>query len=64
MCCIGLKLGERDAQLLMESAGFSFSRSMDLDLVVRFCIANRVYEAEKIDRILVENNINPLFTLN
>jgi len=42
-CCIGLKLGERDAQLLMESAGYGFSRNLDLDLIVKFCIADRVY---------------------
>lgn len=62
-CCIGLKLGERDAQLLMESAGYGFSRNLDLDLIVKFCIANRVYEPEKIDAMLVKHQMEPLFTL-
>jgi hypothetical protein len=62
-CCIGLKLGERDAQLLMESAGYGFSRNLDLDLIVKFCIANRVYEPEKIDQMLVKHQMKPLFAL-
>ena len=62
-CCIGLQLGERDAQLLMESAGYGFSRNLELDLIVKFCIANRVYEPDKIDAMLVKHHVEPLFAL-
>ena len=62
-CCIGLRLGERDAQLLMTSAGYSFSSALDLDLIIKMCIAKRCYEKMKIDQLLVKNNLKPLFAV-
>lgn len=62
-CCIGLKLGERDAQLLMESAGYGFSRNLDLDLIVKFCIAKRIYETATIDSMLTAHQVQALFSL-
>ena len=61
-CCIGLRLGERDAQLLMTAAGYSFSSALDLDLIIKMCIAKRCYEKMKIDQLLVKNNLKPLFS--
>ena len=62
-CCIGLRLGERDAQLLMTAAGYSFSSALDLDLIIKMCIAKRCYEKMKIDQLLVKNNVKPLFAI-
>ena len=61
-CCIGLRLGERDAQLLMTSAGYSFSSALDLDLIIKMFLAKRCYEKMKIDQLLVKNNVKPLFS--
>ncbi len=62
-CCIGLRLGERDAQLLMTSAGYSFSSALDLDLIIKMCIAKRCYQKMEIDQLLVKNNLKPLFAV-
>jgi hypothetical protein len=60
-CCIGLKLGERDAQLLMMSAGYAFSSALDLDLIVKMCLAKRCYQPLLIDQLLEKHKIKPLF---
>lgn len=62
-CCVGLKLGERDAQLLMMSAGYSFSSALDLDLIVKMCLAKRCYDPMRIDQLLVKHQVKPLFAL-
>lgn len=62
-CCIGLKLGERDAQLLMMSAGYTFSSALDLDLIVKMCLAKRCHDPMTIDQLLVKRKIKPLFAL-
>jgi hypothetical protein len=62
-CCIGLELGERDAQLLMESAGYGFSRAKELDLIIKFCIAKRVYDKELIDALLIEHKQKAFFSV-
>lgn len=63
-CCIGLKLGERDAELLMMSAGHAFSPALDLDLIVKMCLAKRCYNPLLIDQLLAKHNVEPLFSLS
>ena len=62
-CCIGIKLGERDAQLLMESAGYGFSRAKEVDLIIKFCIAKKVYGKELIEALLSQYKQKILFAL-
>ena len=61
--CIGLKLSIEEAEELMESAGYLFSRGIMTDVVVKAHIIHRCYEPEIIDNELDENNVATLFSL-
>lgn len=52
LCCIGLQLNIQEAEMLLESAGYSLSLSDDFDLVIRYCLSNDIYDPMDIDELL------------
>ena len=61
--CIGLKLSIEEAEELMESAGYLFSRGIMTDVVVKAHIIHQCYDPETIDNELDENHVATLFSL-
>jgi hypothetical protein len=61
--CIGLKLSIEEAEELMASAGYLFSRGIMTDVVVKAHIIHHCYIPERIDAELDENNVATLFSL-
>lgn len=59
---IGLRLSFLDAVILMENAGYTFTYKTSTQLVIIFCIINRIYLPEDVDTLLVESGENPLFS--
>lgn len=55
--CISLKLNLKEATLLLESGGYSFSDYSKLDVAVKCFIENKIYDMEYIDSILYDKNI-------
>jgi hypothetical protein len=51
---LSLKLSLNEMQELLESAGFSLSRSIVPDLIIMFCIENRLYDLHEVNALLVE----------
>ena len=50
--CLALGLDRADADLLLQSAGYSLSKSDDYDLAIAFCIEKRIYDIFDINEIL------------
>lgn len=46
---IALELDENQAEILLNSAGFSLSKSSKIDLIIRFCIRNNFFDLDEID---------------
>ncbi len=57
---IGLQLGRREADLLMHSAGFSFSDSIPWDMAFVYCIENQIWNLEDLNEILDRNGFEPM----
>jgi hypothetical protein len=51
---LALKLSLDEMRKLLESAGFSLSRSIVSDLIIMFCIENRLYDLHDVNALLVE----------
>ncbi len=51
-CCLGLQLNDEEAKMLLESAGYSLSPSNDFDLVIKYCIENKIYDSMDVDALL------------
>jgi hypothetical protein len=57
---IALKLDKSEMDTLLESAGFSLSRSSMTDLVVLFCIEHSIYDLHDINALLYQAGQKPL----
>ena len=61
--CIGLNLSVDEAEELMESAGYLFSRGIMTDVVVKAYLTHQCYDPFAIDSELCENNVPALFAV-
>jgi hypothetical protein len=59
--CVGLTLSVDEAEELMESAGYLFSRGIMMDVVVKAFLMHQCYDTFAIDSELCENNVPALF---
>lgn len=50
--CIALKLDSMDSQLLLNSAGYALSSNNNFDLIISYCIENKIYDYEKVNEYL------------
>lgn len=50
--CLALALNRVDADVLLQSAGYSLSKSDDYDLAIAFCIEKGIYDIFDINEIL------------
>ncbi|SMP54088.1 XRE family transcriptional regulator [Anoxynatronum buryatiense] len=57
---IGLQLDEYEAATLLESAGFSFSYSLEMDLILRFFIKEKIYNMDLLNQALMEFDLEPV----
>jgi len=58
--CIGLQLTRKEAGKLMASAGFVFSQSLRLDMVVEKFILHQIYSIYDINKILFDIGLTQL----
>ena len=56
---LGLQLERRDADLLMQSAGFAFSNSIPWDMAVAYCIDHQIWNIDDLNEILMSNGYEP-----
>ena len=54
--CVSLRLNLEDTSKLLESAGYYLSTTNDYDLILRYCIINKIYDIDTIERYLFEYN--------
>lgn len=58
--CLAFNLDLMDSLDLLESAGWTLSKSNKMDLVVRACIINEVYEIKKVNELLSDYGLDEL----
>ena len=54
---LALKLPFDDAKALLETAGYAFSRSQKFDVVIVYCIKNKIFNLMKINMMLFEQDL-------
>lgn len=59
---IGLRLNWNETKLLMLSAGYAFRNNSMFDLILMFCITNKLYDVEVINELLYERGQKTLAT--
>lgn len=59
--CVGLELSSFQAEELLNSAGYTFSKAVMQDVVIKACLANRVYSPLRVNWELSENHVPALF---
>lgn len=52
---IGLQLDMQQAELLMKSAGYSFSSSIPLDMAFVYCIENKIWSLDDLNEMLARS---------
>lgn len=50
--CLGLNLNMSETRALLKSAGYALTNSSHTDLVIRYCLENRIYLPEDVNYIL------------
>ena len=59
-CCIGLHLNGKEAEELLQLAGYAFSPSDPSDLALRFCLDNGIWDIPSINYLLDSFDIKDL----
>ena len=49
---LALELSMAETELLLKKAGYSFSDAIPFDIIIRFCIENKIYDIYKVNDIL------------
>ena len=60
--CFGLKLSYEEAVMLMESAGYAFSKNNLTDMIVSYYLKNKEYDIFEANATLYENKAELLFS--
>lgn len=58
--CLALELNLDDTKDLLGKAGFSLSHSKARDLVIEYCIENKIYDIYDVNAYLLENNFGEI----
>jgi hypothetical protein len=53
---LALKLPDNEMDQLLDSAGFTLSKSVITDLIIAFCLENMIYEIPDVNALLVAKN--------
>lgn len=61
-CIIGLHLNLEDAQRLLNASAYAFGTE-EFNLVIRFCVENRIYDHDRIDELLYERGEDTLYSI-
>lgn len=50
--CLSMQLDIEEAESLLETAGYSLSRSIKTDLILRYCFQNKIFDVITVNEIL------------
>lgn len=55
--CIGLKLNMKETEDLLRRAGYSLSNSISFDIVIKYCINEKIYDIMRVNELLYEHHL-------
>ncbi len=58
--CLALKLDRQQSEQLLSAAGYSLSSSEIFDLIIIFCLENRIYDLSDVNTALVYFSLKPI----
>ena len=58
---IALNLDYHECKHLIKAAGYILNRD-PFDIVIRYCVENKIYDPLKVDQLLIEQGLKPLFS--
>lgn len=58
---IALNLDYHECKHLVKAAGYILNRD-PFDIVIRYCVENKIYDPLKVDQLLIEQGLKPLFS--
>ena len=58
---IALELDYRECKNLIKGAGYILNRD-PFDLVIRYCVEQKIFDPFEVDRLLVQEGLKPLFS--
>ncbi len=61
--CMALELTSEEADELLHAAGFTLSNSHTNDLVIQFCLKNKIYNLNDVNEALHHLHLKPLINL-
>lgn len=59
-CCVGLRLAPAEAEELLKLAGYALSPSEPMDLILRFCLENGIWDIADINYLLSSFDLEDL----
>ena len=59
---IALELDYHECKHLVKAAGYILNRD-PFDLVIRYCVENKIYDPSQVDALLVGHDLKPLFSI-
>jgi len=59
---LALELPYENFKIFLQSAGFSLNHNDEFDLVVKYCVQNRIYEILKVNEVLETRNLQLLLS--
>lgn len=62
--CIGLQLNFKEAEKLINTAGYSFSSAVLYDVLIRYCLENKIYDLYTINGILSRYKLKCIGTIS
>lgn len=57
---LALELNKKETDKLLSAAGFSLSNSDTFDLVIQFCVENKIYDINNVNQALTYFSLKPL----
>ena len=56
-----LELTNHECKYLLKKAGFTLASDSKLSLIIRYCLEYKIYDFYEVNKMLDENNLDPIF---
>ena len=57
-----LELNNHECKYLLKKAGFTLASHSNFALIIRYCLENKIYDFYDVNKLLIENGEEPIFS--